>query len=229
MPVQWEEKPLVPWEIFEKEASKYEPPPTTRHGQRVAQAEYALLEWLLADFPTSLVVLEIGCGTGHFTAWLFQRGLRVIGLDRAPAMLVEMHRRFPEIPAIRGDAHCLPFREEEVDLAVFITTLEFLEKPTVALTEAVRVARQGLLVVALNRWSLGGISRRWGLQARRSLLRQARDYSIVSLRKKMRKAAGKRLQKLYWTSTLFPNGLWKVQTSIPVGEVIGIAVVLAEP
>lgn len=219
----------MPWEIFEKEASKYEGWYATYRGQRVAQAEYILLKWLLAYFPTSQVVLEIGCGTGHFTTWLFERGLWAMGLDRSPAMLMEMHNRFPHIPAILGDAHCLPFPEGGVDVAVFVTTLEFLEDPAVALTEAVRISRHGVLVIALNCWSLGGLSRRWGAQSRRSLLGQARDYSIISLGEKMQKVAGKRLQKLYWTSTLFPNGLWKVRVPIPLGEVIGMATVLARP
>ncbi len=219
----------MPWEIFEKEANQYEGWYATNRGQRVAQAEYALLEWLLAYFPTSQVVLEIGCGTGHFTRWLSKRGLRVIGLDRSPAMLAEMHHRCLDIPAVLADAHSLPFPEGGVDVTVFVTTLEFLEDPVVALTEAVRISRQGVLVIALNRWSLGSLSRRWGMQSGHSLLGQARDYSIISLRKKMQKAAGRRLQKLNWTSTLFPNGLWKIRAPIPLGEVIGLATVLARP
>jgi ubiquinone/menaquinone biosynthesis C-methylase UbiE len=217
------------WEIFEPAASRYEAWYSTPRGQRAARAEDALLAWLLAFFTATCRVLEVGCGTGHFTAGLAAKGLLVVGLDRSPAMLTEMHRRFPDIPIILGDAHRLPIKAAVVDLSVFVTTLEFLEAPAVALAEAVRVARQGLVVVALNRWSLGGLSRRWGSQARHSLLSQAQDYSVRSLHSTVRQAAGKRLQRVHWASTLLPAGLWSVRAPIPVGDVIGLVAVLAPP
>jgi SAM-dependent methyltransferase len=216
----------MPWELFERVASRYEGWYTTPRGEQADQAERALLEWLLSFFPGARSVLEVGCGTGHFTLWLGKQELWTVGLDRAPAMLTELHRRAPALPVILSDAHRLPVRGGAVDLVLFVTTIEFLEEPGVALAEAVRVARQGLLVVVLNRWSLGGLSRRWGPQARGSLLGQARDFSPGSLRALMRKAAGGRLQKIHWTSTLFPDGLWGVRAPVPGGDVIGIAAVL---
>src|SRR5262249_39539654 len=148
-------------------------------------------------------------GTGHFTAWLATKGWFVVGLDRAPAMVAEAHHQFPALPLMLGDAHHLPCRRGAVDLVVFVTTLEFLERPDVALAEAAQVARQGIVFVVLNRWSLGGLSRRWGPQARRPLLGQGQDYSVVALRAMVRQATGERLCGMHWTSTLFPSGLWQ--------------------
>jgi SAM-dependent methyltransferase len=184
------------------------------------------MEWLLARFPGVRSVLEVGCGTGHFAAWFSDKGLRVVGLERAPAMLGEVRRNLPGIPAVLGDAHRLPFRDGAMDLALFVTTLEFLDDPEEALAEAVRVARRGLLVVALNRWSLGGLSRRWGPQARQPLLGRARDHSLWSLRVAVQKAAGERLEQIRWTSTLFPACLWRIHAPVPIGEVIGMAAAL---
>lgn len=219
----------MPWELFEREASRYEGWYATPGGQRADQAERALLQWLLARFPGARSVLEVGCGTGHFAAWFAGKGLRVVGLDRAPAMLGEMRRNFPGIPAILGDAHRLPFRTSAVDLAVFVTTVEFLDDPEGALAEAVRVARQGILIVALNRWSVGGLSRRWGPQARRLLLGQACDFALPSLTGMVQRAARRRIQVLRWASTLFPGGLWRARARIPLGDVIGMAVRLGPP
>ena len=126
----------MPWDIFDRAAPRYEGWYTTPRGQRAEQAERALLVWLLQPFPQARSVLEVGCGTGHFTAWLASTGLWVVGLDRAPGMLAEMHQRCPEIPGIMGDAHRLPVRERAVDLVVFVTTLEFLEAPTAALADS---------------------------------------------------------------------------------------------
>jgi SAM-dependent methyltransferase len=219
----------VSWEIFEQAASRYEAWYATPRGQRADHAERALLERLFASFPTAQSVLEVGCGTGHFTQWLARKGLKVVGLDRAPAMLVELHQRVPELPVILGDAHRLPVRTGAADVVVFVTTIEFLEAPQVALTEAVRVARQGIILLVLNRWSLGGFSRRWGHQARRSLVGQARDYSLASLRALVQRAAGERLLGVRWASTLLPDGLWWVQGPLPVGDVIGMATRLVTP
>lgn len=217
----------MPWTIFEQAASQYEAWYGTPPGQRADQAERALLAWLLAGFPDVRRVLEVGCGTGHFTAWLATQRLQAVGLERAPAMLAEMRRRLPHIPAVLGDAHQLPFRAEGVDVVVFVTTLEFLEEPERVLTEAVRVARNGVVLLVLNRWSLGGLSRRWGSQAKRPLLGQACDYSLRALRTMVRRAAGPRLQGVRWASTLFPNGLWRQRARLPMGEVLGLAAVLA--
>ena len=156
----------MPWESFERAAPRYAHWYTTPDGQRVDMAECALLEALLAHFPTASSALEVGCGTGHFTAWLATKGWWVVGLDRAPAMVAEAQHHCPGLPLILGDTHRLPCRGGAIDLVVFVTTLEFLEQPVVALAEAARVARQGLVLVVLNRCSLGGMSRRWGPKER---------------------------------------------------------------
>jgi hypothetical protein len=130
---------------------------------------------------------------------------------------------------VQGDAHRLPIRDRAVDLGVFIATLEFVERPTVAMTEAIRIARQGVLVVALNRWSLGGLSRRWGADRRRRLLGHARDFSPPSLWALASASAGPRLGHLRWASGLFPGLRTAAVNRIPFGDVVGIAIELTEP
>jgi ubiquinone/menaquinone biosynthesis C-methylase UbiE len=144
-------------------------------------------------------------------------------------MLAELHQRVPALPVMLADARHSPVKNGAVDLVLFVTTVEFLQNPQLALREAVRVARQGVLVVVLNRWSLGGFSRRWGAQARQSLLSQAHDYSLRSLLALVRETTGARLRKLQWASTLFPAVFWRLQGRIPLGDVLGVAAVLAEP
>ena len=85
-------------------------------------------------------MLEVGCGTGHCTAWLATKGWWVVGLDRAAALVTATHHHCPDLPVMRGDARHLPCRRRAVALVVLITTLEFLEQPGVALAEAARVA-----------------------------------------------------------------------------------------
>ena len=96
----------VGWQPFERRAAGYEAWYTTRRGRRADLAERALLERLLAPFVEAQSALEVGCGTGHFTRRLAGRLPRVIGLDRAPAMLAAQRPR-PRLLLIQGDAHHL--------------------------------------------------------------------------------------------------------------------------
>ena len=215
------------WQLFERDPAGYEAWYATPRGRRADGAERALLERLLAPFATARRALEIGCGTGHFTAWLAGRLPHVIGLERSPSMLAEARRRRPRLTFVQGDAHTLPFRSRAIDLSVFVTTLEFLERPAVALSEAARVSGRGVLVVALNRWSLGGLSRRWGADARGTRLGRAQDFTPTSLRALASAAAGPRLRAVRWASALFPGDVAGVQALIPFGDVVGVAVELS--
>ena len=215
-------EPPAAWQGFERLAAGYEAWYATPRGRRADRAERALLARLLAPFTGAQSALEVGCGSGHFTRWLADRLPRVVGLDRAPAMLAEARRHGPRLRLVQGDAHRLPIRSRAVDLGLFALTLEFVDDPAVALAEAVRVSRRGVLVVALNRWSLGGWSRRWGPDARRPLLGQARDFSLVVLRALTVAAAGPRLRHIQWASTVFPLGRGGLSARLPLGDVIGM-------
>ena len=214
------------WKAFDRHATSYEQWYSTPRGRRAERAERALLGWLLSSFPDARSVLEIGCGTGHFAGWLARRGRRVIGLERSPAMLSEMRARQPLSAPMLGDAHQLPFRDGAVDLALFVTTLEFLWDPQTALAEACRVARSGVVVLALNRWSLGGLSRRWGPQSRQPLLSRAQEFSLGALQTLLGQAARHRLRDVRWSSGLFPGPLWPLRARVALGDVIGVATLL---
>jgi SAM-dependent methyltransferase len=218
--------PPETWQPFERDAAGYEEWYVTPRGRRADLAERALLARLLAPFAAAQSALEVGCGTGHFTRWLAGRVPHVVGLDRAPAMLVEARRHHPRPILVQGDAQHLPIRGRAVDLTVFVIALEFVEDPALALAEAVRASRRGVLVVALNRWSLGGLSRRWGPDARGSRLGRARDFTRASLRALLSSAAGSRLRALRWAGALFPADLVAMPVPAPLGDVIGIAVEL---
>ncbi len=43
-------------------------------GRRADRPEKKLLRHLLGNFPASASLLEVGCGTGHFTLWFEEQG-----------------------------------------------------------------------------------------------------------------------------------------------------------
>ncbi len=118
-------------------------------GRFASRQEEALLHQLLQRFPGASSLLEVGCGTGHFIRWFAQQGFQVTGLDTSPAML-EQARLRNGTSYLLGDALALPFENQRFDLVALITTLEFVTDPV----QAMRVARQGLLLGVLNRSSL---------------------------------------------------------------------------
>jgi ubiquinone/menaquinone biosynthesis C-methylase UbiE len=211
------------WELFEGAAEHYEDWYATPRGERASRAETELLAWLLGGLPDARTVLDVGCGSGHFTAWFARRGLSPIGLDRAPAMLAALRARHPALPLLLADAHALPMRDRAVDLVVFVATLEFLDEPRRALAEAVRVARHGVVAVALNRWSVGALSRRLGPASRGALLRHARDLSAAELQRLVSEAAGERMAWMHRRCALLPHPLPAGTTRMPFGDVVGVA------
>jgi SAM-dependent methyltransferase len=217
----------VSWEIFEGGAARYESWYATGRGRRVDRSERALLAWLLGWFPGTRRVLEIGCGTGHFTHGLAAPGSLIIGLDRSPAMLREARGLASGSSLVLADAHRLPLRDRAVDVSALITTLEFLDSPDRALKESIRVAERGLVLVVLNRCSLGALSRRFGPQSRGALLAGARDLPRAHLQAELEKAAGKRLIAMHFRSTLLPRPFGRLLVPLPFGDVLGVAVELA--
>jgi ubiquinone/menaquinone biosynthesis C-methylase UbiE len=187
-------------------------------GHRADELEKQLLEELLEGVPTVETVLEVGCGTGHFSRWFETRGLRVVGLDLSLEMLAES-RRLGSPPCIRGRAERLPFGPRSFDLVTFITTLEFIGDAQSALVEACRVARTGLLLGALNRHSLLGqrLTRKtsppWT---------SARLYTVGELKTLVMRAAGDLRPRVHSRTTLWPA--WGSSLPLPWGGFIGVRV-----
>jgi ubiquinone/menaquinone biosynthesis C-methylase UbiE len=192
-------------------------------GSFAVRQEEALLYQQLQRFPGATSLLEVGCGTGHFTRWFARLGFHVIGLDASPAML-EQARLRNGTSYLQGDARALPFENQCFDLIALITTLEFVTDPVQALREAMRVARQGLLLGVLNRHSLLEYMRLLRGQRPAGVLAQAHRFSVKELKRRVRQAAGKRSLMTTWRTTIFPGRLPLGATWLPWGEYLGMSV-----
>lgn len=192
-------------------------------GRRADRLEKRLLAKVLARFPQSRTVLEVGCGTGHFTRWFAERGLDATGLDTSTAVLAEA-RRLGGPAYLQGDAGALPFGDRAFDLASLITTLEFVPDPLRALAEAVRVARHGLILGVLNRHSLLVARYR---RSGKEVWRAARFFTPRELADLVRQAAGDRLTRAWWRTTLWPLPVLG-SLPLPWGGFIGPAARLRE-
>ena len=187
-------------------------------GRRADRLEKALLMQLIAGFPHAQTILEIGCGTGHFSGWFGELGFRAVGLDLSLAMLTEAVR-LGRAPYVRGDALNLPFARQTFDLAALVTTLEFLHDPAQALAEGLRVARDGLILGALNRQSLLGRQLKGDGGP---MWEAARFFTPAELVQLVQRAVAGRRVEIIWRTTLWP--VWPRELPLPWGGFIGLAV-----
>lgn len=135
-------------------AEDYEAWYATARGRRVAETEYALLKRRLAPRPAE-TLLDVGCGTGHFTRRFASEGiLNVLGLDPNIDWLrfAAAHRVGAEL-FIAGDAVALPFADRSVDITVSVAALCFVADQKRAISELVRVTRRRFAIGLLNRHS----------------------------------------------------------------------------
>jgi ubiquinone/menaquinone biosynthesis C-methylase UbiE len=90
-------------------------------------------------------VLEIGCGAGHLTMQLAERGLRVQAIDASPAMVELTAERAREkgfeqlVNVGAADVHALPFPAGDFQLVVAVGVLPWLHTPASAVREMARV------------------------------------------------------------------------------------------
>jgi ubiquinone/menaquinone biosynthesis C-methylase UbiE len=92
------------------------------------------------------VILDVGCGTGRFSAHLAQRfGARVIGIDPSTTMLAKAKENVvhPGVTFLDGDAAHLPVAGESVCLLYLSMVYHHIADPGIATREFVRVLRAG--------------------------------------------------------------------------------------
>jgi SAM-dependent methyltransferase len=136
------------------DAAAYDAWYETARGRWIGDTEYRLLRAVLAPTPAESLV-DVGCGSGHFTRRFARESVRVTGLDPDADMLrfAAAHAAAGE-PYLIGDARALPFPARSFDLCVCITALCFIREQSRALAEMVRVTRRRLVLGLLNRHSL---------------------------------------------------------------------------
>ena len=99
-------------------------------------------------------VVELGCGTAYWSAWLARRGARVIGLDNSSRQLVTARALQQEhglvFPLIHADAEQVPLPDARYDLALSEYGASIWCDPYRWIPEAARVLRPGGELVFLK-------------------------------------------------------------------------------
>jgi SAM-dependent methyltransferase len=99
-------------------------------------------------------VVELGCGTAYWSAWLARRGARVVGLDNSSKQLATARTLQQEhtlvFPLVHADAEHAPFRDQSFDLAISEYGAAIWCDPYRWIPEAARLLRPGGELVFLR-------------------------------------------------------------------------------
>ncbi len=113
---------------------------------RAANAETVDKLVRLLNVNSERMLLDLGCGTGNYTAALSKTVKSVIGLDISKGMIEQARAKFPVLRFLCGDVTNLPFDSQTFDGAFAIQALHHVKKKEVFLSEAHRVLRKGAYI-----------------------------------------------------------------------------------
>jgi ubiquinone/menaquinone biosynthesis C-methylase UbiE len=103
-------------------------------------------------------IVELGCGTAYFSAWLARRGARPVGVDPTPAQLATARRLQDEtgirFPLVEAPGEAVPLPDASFDLAVSEYGASLWAVPERWLAEAARLLRPGGRLVFLTNSTL---------------------------------------------------------------------------
>lgn len=137
--------------VNEEVAGAYDTYYQTPVGKAIDEIEEKLIADALQKVPKRKM-LELGCGTGHWTELFVNRGFDVIATDISDAMLCQAIEKNLNAEVLKADAGALPFKNESFDVVASVTMMEFVESKETVLNEIYRVLKPGgyLLLGCLN-------------------------------------------------------------------------------
>jgi len=193
--------------------------------------EKEALVTMLGKFDSITSIVDVGCGTGHFTRWYESLGYRTIGMDISPVML-SVARTLWNGPLCNAASDRLPLKDRSFDLVSMIACTEYMPDLRRVLREARRIARRGIIIGIMNRWSLPTfrrlIQRRFG---KNPFYTNATFRSSRRIRDVAREAFSDEPFEFFWVATLFPKFLnfpkmlkGAMIARFPLGAFVAIAI-----
>lgn len=127
--------------------------------QRYEQVERAVRRFVEA--PARPVVLEVGCGTGHWLASIADLATIVAGVDRSLEMLRRARRTAAAALLAQATAEALPFDDARFERVFCVNALHHFPDPAAFLMECRRVLRPGGTFLTIGLDPHAGVDRWW--------------------------------------------------------------------
>jgi SAM-dependent methyltransferase len=174
-------------ELWTRQNAEY----TDEHDRRNWAAE--AITWGVWGVPESEVgalgevagkdVIELGCGTAYFSAWLARRGARPVGVDPTPAQLETaraLQQEFGlDFPLIEGVGESVPLPDASFDLAISEYGASIWADPYRWIPEAARLLRPGGRLIFLRNSTLVVLCQRLEAGAGEQLQRPQRGLNRI--------------------------------------------------
>lgn len=140
--------------IFEDKsiAEEYDSYYKNEPGKSIDNIEKKLLIEHLANIPYR-GLLELGCGTGHWTSFFCRKGFNVTAIDASENMLkIAEQKNHDNCKFRKADATRLPFHDNSFSVVASVAMIEFIDDVPKVMDEIERVLKPGgsLLLGCLN-------------------------------------------------------------------------------
>jgi len=139
---------------FDVLANKYDSWYESAKGVMYDRLEKRAIAKYLLGKRRGTKLLEVGCGTGHWTQFFSEYGFEVTGVDVSERMIdIAKSKNISNASFQVADGHSLPFADDSFDVTAAITTLEFVRDAESVIQEMVRCTRKPagqLLIGTLN-------------------------------------------------------------------------------
>jgi len=169
---------------FDAVADVYDQWYETAEGAMYDRLEKKAVSRYLPQNAQGMKLLEVGCGTGHWSRFFSDCGFEVSAVDISERMIkIAQSKNIPNASFQIADGHSLTFKENSFDVTAAITTLEFAGNPELVLQEMARCTRKPsgqLLIGVLNALAKLNRNRQQGSE---SLYANARLFSTDQVKK----------------------------------------------
>ena len=152
-----------------------------RDQDMYALAKYRItLKWLEQDALKGSVLVNVGCGAGHFNQLALQSGFKVIGYEPDPiAYSIAARQNHENLELVRGDLFAIP-RNMQADIVVLHDVLEHIDAENAAIERIFELlTNDGILII-----SVPALDRLFGFHDEQ--LGHFRRYSKTSLRRALK-------------------------------------------